>query len=328
MNQIQQPVLVTGGTGFIGSHLIDKLLAQGLEVRSFSLPNEQVPDHWQGRVKVLTGDICNKTDVANAMQGIGTVFHLAALVTGGDYEPHYRIAVEGARNIFDAALSHKSKVILCSSITVYGEQIAQGVCHDGLEHGAQYHGPYSRAKMAQEKLAVEYRDNKGMPLVVIRPANVYGNGSSWVDGVVSLIQADLCPVIGDGSGDAGLVHVSNLADAFILAASHPDALGQIYTVADEFGISWNTYFNDLASIYGKSPLPCVPLSDALAKANEKENLSKLIAPPADNPMSREVISMIGYANRYDSSKIRKQLGWTATLCYDEAMSEIAAYLGD
>jgi len=322
MNNIKSPVLVTGGTGFIGTHLIDKLLALEVEVVSFSLPSDPVPKHWGDRVKVVRGDVCDASAVNAAMQGVGTVFHLAAALTGGDYDSHWRITVEGSRHVFDAALKEGTKVIHCSSITVYGEQIAQGVCHDGLPQGKQFHGPYSRAKMAQEKLALEYRDNKGLPLVVIRPANVYGVGSSWVNIMAEVIAADMLVIIGDGNGDGGFVHASNLADAFILAASKQEALGEIFTVADGFGITWKQYFNNLAALQDKAPLPHIPLDAALHEAQQHENPEALIAPGPEVVITLEGLSMVGHSNRYDSSKIKNMLGWAPQVSYETGFAQI------
>lgn len=326
MSEINTPVLVTGGTGFIGRHVIDKLLAKGLEVASFALPGEGVPEHWGHRVNVIRGDITKAEDVRNAMRGIRTVIHLAASVVGGDFESHWRVTVEGSRNLFDAALAEGAKVVLTSSITVYGELIAEGVCHDGLEQGRHFHGPYSRAKMAQETLALEYQNDKNLSLVVIRPANVYGNGSVWVDVMSQLISANVFAIVGDGSGDAGLVHGSNLADAIILAAAKPEAVGEIFTVADEFGVTWRQYFNDLAKFQGKAPLPQIPLDTALEQAQTIDEVANLEMPTSPAPFSLEMLSMVGYANRFDSSKIREKLGWTPQTSYDEGIASAKTHV--
>ena len=319
MTTMNAPILVTGGTGFIGRHVIDKLLALNLEVASFALPNESVPEHWGDRVKVIRGDITHPDDVFDAMSGINTVIHLAAVVGGGDYDTHWRIIVEGSRNLFEAAIEQQAKVVLTSSITVYGELIAQGICHDGLGQGKKFHGPYSRAKMAQEQLAIEYRDSKGLSLVVIRPGNVYGNGSVWVDIMSRLIAANAIPIVGDGSGDAGLVHGSNLADAIILAAAKPEAVGEIFTVADEFGVTWSEYFNQLAEFQDKAPLPQIELQDALKQAQSYEQVNALEMPVTPAPLSLEMLSMVGYSNRFDSSKIRNMLGWSPKTTFDEGI---------
>ena len=94
---ITTPILVTGGTGFIGRRLIDELLKLDLAVASFALPGEAVPEHWGDRVTIHRGDITSTDDVNHAMQGIKTVFHLAAIVGFGAYQQHWDVTVEGSR---------------------------------------------------------------------------------------------------------------------------------------------------------------------------------------------------------------------------------------
>lgn len=315
------PILVTGGTGFIGRKLVDLLLEKGHQVASFALPGEPVPEHWGARVKVIRGDITQAQDVRAAMQGIKTVFHLAAVVGLGAYEKHRQITIEGSRHIFDAALDNDSKVLLAASIVVYGHQIQNGVCDDDMPHG-KHQGSYSWAKMAQEKLALEYRD-KGMPLTVIRPANVYGVGSGpWVEGLFSMITNNSLPIIGDGSGNSGLVHVDNLVDAFVMAASSEEALGKIYTVCDGLDVSWSEYFHGLADMLKVSQLPKVDRQDLIDAASLYDK-PELLEIADDMPtMPLEFINLIGNSNLFDSTRIRQELGWKPKTTYEQALAEI------
>jgi nucleoside-diphosphate-sugar epimerase len=325
--KIDGPVLVTGGTGFIGRKLIDRLVALDKEIVSFALPGEPIPDHWGDKVKVLSGDITKADDVNAAMSGIQTVIHLAAVVGMGAYDIHWSVTVEGSRNIYDAAVANDTKVVLASSIVVYGDQIQSTVCHEGLEHG-NHQGAYSRAKMAQEKLALTYQADRGMKLVVVRPANVYGVGSGpWVEGMLGLIRNDMLQIVAEGTGNAGLVHVSNLVEAFLLAATDPKAVGQIYTACDGLDISWSRYFNDLAAMVGKPPLTNAPLNPLIQAAREHENPAKLEAMEGMPTIPLELLNLIGYDNRFDTKKLREELGWQPHFTYAEAMAEIHESLG-
>lgn len=316
------PVLVTGGTGFIGRRLIDRLLEMNQEVVSFALPGEPVPDHWGEKVEVLRGDITRAEDVNAAMSGIQTVFHLAAVVGMGAYDIHWAVTVEGSRNVYEAAIANNTKVVLASSIVVYGDQIQSKVCHERLEHG-RYQGAYSRAKMAQEKLARTYQADRDMELVVVRPGNVYGAGSGpWVEGMLGMIHEDMLSVIGDGSGNAGLVHVANLVEAFLLAATNPKAVGQIYTACDGLDVTWGEYLNDLAAMVGKSPLPNTDLEPLVRAAHEHEDPEKLEAMEGMPTYPLEILNLIGSDNRFETGKLREELGWQPTFSYAEALKEI------
>jgi nucleoside-diphosphate-sugar epimerase len=293
---------------------------------SFALPGEAVPDHWGDKVNVLRGDITKAEDVGEAMSGIRTVFHLAAVVGLGAYDVHWKITVEGSRNIYDAAIANGTKVILASSIVVYGDQIQTQRCHEGLEHG-KHQGAYSHAKMAQEKLALEYHADRGMSLVVVRPANVFGAGSGpWVVTMLGLLKADMLPVIGDGSGNAGLVHVANLVEAFLLAAADPKADGRVYTACDGLDVTWERYINDLAAMIGKPRPPKVPLEPLREAAREHENPEKLEAMEGMPTFPLELLNLMGSSNRFETRKLREELGWQPTVTYEEALSEIRASL--
>jgi nucleoside-diphosphate-sugar epimerase len=308
--------------------LIDRLLAMKLEVVSFSLPHEAVPDHWGERVLVLRGDITNSEDVRAAMSRIDTVFHLAALVGFGTYETHWNVTVEGSRNVYDAAVENGTKVMLASSVVVYGDQIQTKSCHEGLEHG-QYQGAYSRAKMAQEKLALEYQVGRGMKLVVVRPANVYGAGSGpWVSMPIVLAKANRLTIIGSGTGNAGLVHVANLVEAFLLAAASPKTEGQVYNASDGLDVSWGRYLTDLADMVGKSPLQSVPLEPLLEAARRHEDPEKLQAMEGMPTLPLEILNLMGYPNRFETEKIRSELGWQPTFSYAQALEEIRVSLGE
>ena len=318
---MQSPILVTGGTGFIGRTLIDELLAQGLEVASFALPGEAVPSHWGNRVKIHRGDITSAADVNEAMRGAKTVFHLAAAMSMGAYKVHEAITVHGSQHVFDAALANNCKVVLAASIVVYGDQIQTRVCHEGLPHG-KHQGPYSWAKMAQEKLALDYQ-SKGMQLTVIRPANVYGVGSGpWVEGLLGAIEAGMLPVVADGSGNAGLVHVKNLVSAFMLAAKSEQATGRVYTVCDGLDVCWSQYFHDLAAMKGIEELPRANRDELIAAARQFENPEKLETTQDMPTMPLEMINLIGYDNRFDCTRIRDELGWKPHFGYEEALAEI------
>lgn len=318
---MQSPILVTGGTGFIGRTLIDELLIKGFEVVSFALPGEDVPSHWGNRVKVHRGDITNAADVNAVMKDVKTVFHLAAAMGMGAYSDHEAITVQGSRRVFDAALVNNCRVVLAASIVVYGHQIQNLVCQEDLPHG-KHQGPYSWAKMAQEKLALDYQA-KGMQLTVIRPANVYGVGSGpWVENLLEAMEVGMLPVVGDGSGNAGLVHVNNLVSAFLLAANSEQAVGRIYTVCDGLDVSWSQYFHDLAATKGIEELPVADRTELIAVARQFENPEKLQAMQEMSAIPLEMINLIGYDNRFDCSRIRDELGWNPQFSYEDGLAEI------
>ena len=117
-------ILITGATGFIGSHLTSRPLQRSERIRALVLPSEPIPADWGSRVEIFRGDIRNRLDVENAVKGVSLIFHLAAVTLDtGPMELHQAVTLEGTRHIMESAAAHQAKVVLTSSVTVYGVKI-------------------------------------------------------------------------------------------------------------------------------------------------------------------------------------------------------------
>lgn len=320
-------VLITGAPGFIGRRVAMRFLDRGWRVRSFSLPGEAPLDQWSGRVDMRYGDIGHAADVNAAASGADLIIHLAAVVgVPGEYERQWRIIAEGTRNICDAAATNAARIVVASSVAVYGSLIQTQVCREDDGHGP-WQGAYGRAKQGQENIALEYATKHGVPTTIIRPANVYGLGgsSAWGDRFIGYIEATGGAVIGDADrNNAGLVYVENLADAIWLAGTDPRAIGRIYNVCDGEATTWRQYTDDLARLAGKPPPPVVPLDAVLPAVLANEDPARLIGPRDPNVPLLEGLNLIGYSNRFDASRIRSELGWQPRLSYRDAITQMEA----
>lgn len=320
-------VLITGAPGFIGRRCVMRFLEKGWHVRSFSLPGEAPLDQWQGKVRMHYGDVGNPDDVGSAAAGVDLIVHLAAVVgMPGEYERQWNIIAEGTRNICQAAVDNRARVLVASSIAVYGSLIQTQTCREDDGHGP-WQGAYGRAKQGQENFAWEFAQMNGVPTTIIRPANVYGLGgsSAWGDRFIAYIDATGGAVIGDAaSNNAGLVYVENLADAVFLAGTDTRAIGRVYNVCDGEATTWRQYTDDLASFVGKPPPPAVPLETVLPLALANEDPQSLIGPRDPNVPLLEGLNLIGYSNRIDASRIRKELGWSPRYTYAQAIEEMRA----
>jgi nucleoside-diphosphate-sugar epimerase len=161
---ITPPILVTGGAGFIGAHLVERLLADGNDVIVFDVPGAPIPDAWHARARIIYGDIANRDDVRAAMQGVGTVFHTAAIVS--DWAPrdaYERVTLQGSRFVFEEAVRNKTRVLLLSSGSVYGDKIGRVELREDEPLGKPV-GIYGEYKQKQEMLAWEFHRTQGMAL--------------------------------------------------------------------------------------------------------------------------------------------------------------------
>lgn len=319
----RRAVLVTGGPGFIGRRVVARFLDAGWRVASFSLPGEAAIGSWPGPVDMFHGDLANRDEVAAAARDVELIIHLAAVVgVPGEYERQWRIIAEGTRHVCEAAAPARARLVVASSIAVYGDRIQTGMCSEDDGHGV-WQGAYGRAKQGQETIALDFAAKHGLPLTLVRPANVYGLGgsSAWGDRLLSWISATGGAVIGDASrNNAGLTYVENLADALFLAGTHPDAIGRTYNVCDGDAVTWRRFMDDMASLGCKPPPPTLELSPILEAARTNEDPAALVGPRDASIPLLEGLNLVGFDNQIDARRIRAELGWRPRISYLAAMS--------
>lgn len=323
-------VLVTGGPGFIGRRVVQRLLDAGWRVSSLSLPGESPLPTWQGRVKMLHADLAAPGALDAVPGDVDTVVHLASVVgLAGEYEKQWRIIADGTRQVCDLAVRLQARVVVVSSIAVYGDKIRHQVCRAEDGHGA-WQGAYGRAKQGQERIALASAQEHGLRLTLVRPGNVYGLGgsSAWGDRLLQGIRDTGGGVIGDaGRNSAGLVHVENLADALVLAATHERAVGRTFNVCDDEPVTWRRFMDDMAALVGKPPPPQFPLEPLLELAMANEDPATL-TPPRDPALPfLEALNLVGFDNRFDAAAIRHELGWSPRVSYGEALLQMREQLG-
>jgi short-subunit dehydrogenase len=327
MKNMAQPVLVTGATGFIGQRVVGKLLAENIAVKALVLPDETLPDFWEGRVSVVRGSISDSLAVESAARDAGTIIHLAAVVSDwGDEGLYWEYTVEGSRHVFEEAVKNGARVVLVSSIVVYGDRIRTRSCPEETGYGNTF-GPYSRTKKAQEKLAWDYHNNRGMKLSVVRPANVYGPGSGpWLHDVVDVLKSGAPGLISGGRMNAGLVYVDNVADIILLCASLDAALGRAYNACDGLPVTWNDYFSDLAAMIGAKKPASIPRPVAAVAAAVCEAIWTRLKIRKRPPVTREALNLVGSDNRFPVDRVRLELGYEPKVSYAEGLERTREYL--
>ncbi len=326
---LAQPVLVTGGLGFIGRHAVDQLLATGHAVSVFDVPGARVPGHWPDRVRVIAGDIANADDVRAALAGARTVLHTAAVVS--DWAPaadHERVTLQGSRHVFAEAARSGARVALLSSCAVYGDHIGRKLLHEDLGFGRAL-GLYGLYKQRQETLAWDFQREHGLALSVVRPSKVFGPGSKpWVHEVAQVLQKGSPALIDGGRYNPGLVYVDNLVDIFLRAAALPQALGRIYNGYDGTTTTLAEYFTDLARIVGAPPPRTLPrwLAEVLAAVSEPTwKLLRLKSRPL---LTRDTLRLVSSEYRISFERARAELGFTPRVSYAEGLRRVEVYWRD
>lgn len=321
-------VAITGAGGFIGRHLVAALLrrSEPAEIRALLLPGEEVPEDWDDAVRIHRGDVTRPETLERFLDDADVLVHLAAVVTDwGPWEHYRRVTVEGTENVV-RRLPEGTRVVLASSIVVYGDRLGRERCHEDLEWGRPT-GNYSRAKQMQERLARELAAERGLDLAVVRPANVYGPGSRpWVEMVLPLLRARRPTLMSGGGHDAGLVHVENLVDLLLLAAERDEAARGTFNAADGEGVTWRRYLGDLAEIVDAPPPRSLPrpLAGPVALACEAAwGLLRLDDRP---PITREAVQLTARGLEVPGDRARELLGWRPGVGYEDGIEGIRRHL--
>jgi UDP-glucose 4-epimerase len=235
--------LVTGGAGFIGSHLVERLVATGLQVRvldDFSTGNAANLASLQGRIEVITGSVADRSTTRSAVAGCDVVYHLAALpsVVKSVEEPLacHEICATGTLACLDAARqAGVRRLVYAASSSAYGDQPgAIRTENDALVPLS----PYAAAKLAGEHYCSSCTAVYGLETVRLRFFNVFGprqDAKSPYSGVIALFIAALCDgrtptIFGDGLQGRDFVYVNNVIEALCLAAQAPAAVGNVYNI--------------------------------------------------------------------------------------------------
>jgi len=260
--------LVTGGAGFIGSHLVDALLSAGCNVTvldNLSSGNISNLDPVRDRIEFIQGDIREKADLDRAVKGCDLVFHEAAVVSVVETvrEPIQSAMVNdiGALNLLESARENGiRRVIFASSAAVYGDD---SDVPNREEMIPRPKSPYAVQKLANELYARTYNDLWGLETVCLRYFNVFGprqDPSSPYSGVISIFMdrsvSNICPVIyGDGDQYRDFVYVKDVVRANMLAAVSSNAAGGKFNIGTGRHISINDLWGMVSELSGYEGVP-------------------------------------------------------------------------
>lgn len=259
--------LVTGGAGFIGSHVVERLVREGWQVRvldnltSGTVDNLRVPE----AIEMIQGDVRDVETCYSACRDVDCVFHMAAISSVASSIaaplPTHDINLGGTLNILCAARDmHVKRLVFSSSASVYGNAETVPTCED---QPLAPQSPYASSKACAEFYCRNFFDIHGLEAVVLRYFNVFGPRQSANSGYAAVIplfvQAAVTgatpTVYGDGLQTRDFVYVESVAEANWLAATTPQAAGKIFNVAGGQGISLIDLLQALERITGRDMSP-------------------------------------------------------------------------
>lgn len=322
-------VLVTGARGFIGGFLLRRLLAEGSEVTALATTAGNTEYLESMGVEVRVGDLTKPDTLRGLCEGMDTVFHLAARVTyHGTRRQFYDSIFRATQNLLEEAAGRIGRFVYVSSFCAGGAggsgRHMRGHREDDPERKTGTY--YGDAKLDAEKLVRRFHEEGRGEATIVRPSNVIGAGSVWVDGMVeSMRSMPRFPLVDGGRHSASLVYVENLVDGMMLAVTSEAAAGRTYHFRDDYAVTWIRYLSDLAGAAGlKLRVANLPFGLAWALATASDVLVRPLGVPTR--ITRQVIGLTGRDNDVDTSRAKQELGWRTRIPYEEAMRTIGEYV--
>jgi 2-alkyl-3-oxoalkanoate reductase len=327
-------VFVTGGTGLVGSHVAAQLAAAGDEVVALARPTADTSFLRGTGARVVIGDLLDAPErLAEPMRGCDAVVHAGAALYGADPRAFEAINVGGTERVLvAAALAGASRAVHVSSIAVYGGAAADGrpLTEErwrDRDVGRQKWYPYTKRR--SEELAWSLHEQGLVRLTTVRPGVIYGErdrlATPWL---IRAARLRVLPVPRGGRTLLPLVYAGNVAAAVLAALAQPRSIGRAYNLSDGEPVTARRALQTLARELGRRlwivPVPATPL---MAAARVGDLALRLLP-------GREVVSLtrgltrFTVDNPYDSSRARRELGWTGLVTHEEALARTVRWWAD
>ncbi len=315
--------LITGATGFVGSHVADRAKARGYAVRALARPTADLTHLKSLDAEIIPGDVTDPAAVAKAVEGVDVIVHAAAKV--GDWGPadEYRaVNVEGLRNLLEAVRGKPLKrFVHVSSLGVYAARH-----HHGTDEGEplpDHHiDGYTQSKVESEKLALEYVRKHNLPITVLRPGFVYGpRDRSVLPRLAERLKERSIIYIAGGRYALNTTYVGNIADACFLAAENDAAVGEVFNITDGEFVSKRQFFEAVADGLGlPRPKLSIPLWLAWRLAAWRERVFRRRNKPHPPRITQATLKFAGLNLDFSIAKARTVLGYEPKVHFAEGMA--------
>jgi nucleoside-diphosphate-sugar epimerase len=319
--------LVTGATGFIGSHLVESLLQKGLQVRVLVRHTSRLQWLEGLGVENVLGDLCDDQSLPalrSALQGVDYVFHLAGSIHAVTKQDYFRINTEGTVRLLQAAADAKGplkKFIFVSSQSAGGpSQDARGVREDDLPSPLSHYG---QSKLKAEREVLRFAGS--FPVVILRPPTIYGPRETRVYAVFKMMKRGFALAPGQHLKHVSFCYVSDLIEAIEAAAFQSQPNGRVYNVMGERSYEWLEFMDAIGKALNRRyRVVRIPDPILLCFGAVGEIVSRL--------SGRSVLFTVQKVKEFsqnnwviDGTRIREELGWREKVSLSEGMAKTAAW---
>ncbi len=326
-NRHYPSTLVTGATGFLGIHLVKKLISKGIKVRALVRPNSIHSGRIHGlNVDIIEGDLNDQKAVEFATKGIKKIYHAGAALNN-DWDDNYETNIKGTKSLIKTAIENNvERFVHLSTLVVYDTI--------GLRNGSiisetspyqpypKKMGPYAYSKLKAELLVLDAHKNFDLPVTILRPGIVIGPlGKIFFPHLGFRYQNSIFVIIGKGDNILPLTYVENTVDAIYKASIEKNAVGQIFNIVDDGEITPQIYLDRfLAMSKHSAKIFHVPyLLPYIAAAAYEIGAGFGIA--KEGVTSRKQLKWKQVRVKYDNSKAKKVLNWQPRIPLDDGLKK-------
>lgn len=319
---------MTGAAGLLGSHVVDLLVEQGHRPRALVRPGEDVQYLAGAGAEVVVGDVCDRDALGAAVRDVEYVIHCAAR-TGpwGNEADYVNTNVRALEDLVRASASvGVRRFVHVSSITVHGNDV-KGDADESRPLKAEPN-PYSRSKVAGERLLEGMIRHDGYPVAIVRPGWIYGprDRASFYR-FAAMVEQGRMTLMGSGDNHVPLIYVRDAARGLLLAATSTAAEGRAYLLVNDQRVTQSQFFGAIAGELGvKPPSRRIPYRLALAVAVAAEWQAKVRGSASPPPVTRYGVQLLGGENRFFVERARRELGFQPEIDMAEGVERAVAWV--
>ncbi len=317
-----QTYLITGGTGFVGSHVAEAAVRRGHRVRCLARPSADTTFLKSVGAEIVPGGLSDPTGLADALAGVDVVVHSAAKVGDWGHVDEYRqVNVEGLRYLLDAVVGKPlTRFVHLSSLGVYEARHHFGTTE--AEPLPEFHiDGYTQSKVEAEALAAKYYREKKVPVTILRPGFIYGpRDRNVLPKLVDQLREGWIIYIAKGKYALNTTYVGNLVDAIFLAAENPKAVGEIFNITDGEFVPKRRFFETIADGLGiPRPKRNIPLFLGRFLANWRESVFRKKNKPHPPRITQAKLKFAGLNLDFSIGKARTELGYSPATSFADGM---------
>jgi len=323
-------VLVTGASGFLGSHLVDALITEGHEIKALVRKTSNTCFLSERGIELCYGDITDGNTLLQAVKDSKIVFHCAANVSDwGDPQTFFRVNVTGTENLLKASLeAGVDRFVHASSLTVLDVTKNHWQSDEDHPYPDTFFDSYTETKVLAEKLVKKYHQESSLSACIIRPSIIWGLGDTIVfPRLGRLIKSGKFFFVGKGNQSVSISHVSNVVEALILAGIRKEASGQIYNITDGEVLVFREFIEALAGVLDcDPPRRSIPFALAYPAAFLMELWGKVMRVESPPLFTRYGVYLTSMDAVFAISKAKKELGYEPRISFKKGLKEIGPWL--